>query len=132
MIALDTNVLVRYLVDDDPQQSRQAARLIERAVARDESLFISDMVFCETVWVLVSAYGLPRTEIADALGALLRARSLVFASTDRLASALEAYRRGKGDFADYLIREQAHAHGADAVATFDKALLKEPGFVAPR
>ncbi len=132
MIALDTNVLVRYLVDDDPQQSRQAARLIEQAVARDESLFISDIVACETVWVLASAYGLPRAEIADALGALLRARSLVFASTDRLASALEAYRRGKGDFADYLIREQAHAHGADAVATFDKALLKEPGFVAPR
>jgi len=132
MIALDTNMLVRFLVQDDPKQSLQAGRLIEKAVDRQVPLFISDVVMCETVWVLASAYGLPRAEIADALGALLRAKSLVFASTDRLASAFEAYRRGKGDFADYLIREQAHAHGADEVATFDRALLKEPGFVAPR
>jgi predicted nucleic acid-binding protein len=72
MIALDTNLLVRYLVDDDPQQSRQAARLIEQAVARDESLFISDIVACETVGVLASAYGLPLAEIADALARFAR------------------------------------------------------------
>jgi predicted nucleic-acid-binding protein len=132
MIAVDTNVLVRFLVEDDLNQSRQAARLIEKAVASGEPLFISDIVMCETVWVLASAYGLPRAEIAHALGGLLRAKSLVFASTDRLASSLDAYRRGKGDFADYLIREHAQAHGADRVATFDRALLKEPGFFAPR
>jgi len=132
MIALDTNVLVRFLVEDDPKQSRQAARLIEKAVASGEPLFISDIVMCETVWVLGSAYGFSRADIAGALANLLRAKSVVFASTDRLASALEAYRGGKGDFADYLIREQAHAHGADQVATFDRALLKEPGFFPPR
>ena len=132
MIALDTNVLVRFLVEDEPKQSRAAARFIENAVAREEPLFISDIVMCEAVWVLASAYGFPRPEIADVLGNLLRAESVVFTSSDQLASALEAYSRGKGDFADYLIREQAHAHGADAVATFDKALLKEPGFLSPR
>lgn len=131
MIALDTNVLVRYLVEDDVRQGRQAARLIERAVAGDEPLFISDIVVCETVWVLASAYGLTRTEIAAALGGLLRAKSVVFASTDQLSSSLDAYRRGKGDFADYLIREHAQAHGASHVATFDRALLREPGFVPP-
>jgi predicted nucleic-acid-binding protein len=132
MIALDTNVLVRYLVEDDQKQSRRAARLVETALADDEPLFISDIVVCETVRVLASAYGFSRAEIVDVLGSLLRAKSVVFSSTDRLSSALEAYRRGKGDFADYLIREQAHTHGADQVATFDKPLLKEPGFVAPR
>jgi predicted nucleic-acid-binding protein len=131
MTALDTNVLVRYLIEDDQKQSRQAARLIERAVASDERLFISDIVICETVWVLASAYGLRRAEIADVLGALFRAKSVVFASSDRLASSLDAYRRGKADFADYLIREHSQAHGAGRVATFDRALLKQPGFFAP-
>jgi len=131
MIALDTNVLVRYLVEDDEAQSRRAMKLIEATIAREEELFISDVVMCETVWVLSSAYRFSRIEIADALAGLLRARSVVFTSTDRLARSLEAYRNGKGDFADYLIRELARAVGADTVATFDRSLLKEPGFTKP-
>jgi predicted nucleic-acid-binding protein len=131
MIALDTNVLVRYLVEDDKAQSRRATKLIEATLAREDELFISDVVMCETVWVLSSAYRFSRNEIADALAALLRARSVVFTSTDRLARSLEAYRNGKGDFADYLIRELARAAGADTVATFDRSLLKEAGFSKP-
>jgi predicted nucleic-acid-binding protein len=131
MIGLDTNVIVRYLVEDDEAQSRRATQLIEAAIARDEGLFISDIVMCETVWVLSSAYRFSRSEIADALAILLRARSVVFTSTDRLARSLEAFRNGKGDFADYLIRELARAAGADTVATFDRSLLKEPGFSKP-
>jgi predicted nucleic-acid-binding protein len=131
MIALDTNVLVRFLVEDDEKQSRLATRLITAAIERDEQLFISDIVVCETVWVLSSAYRFSRPEIVEALAGLLRARSLAFASSDRLARALEAYDSGKGDFADYLIREHARAAGADTVATFDRSLHKEPGFSQP-
>jgi predicted nucleic-acid-binding protein len=131
MIALDTNVLVRYLVEDDETQSRRATKLIEAALTREEEIFISDVVMCETVWVLSSAYRFSRDEIADTLAALLRARSVVFTSADRLARSLDAYRKGKGDFADYLIRELAHTAGADTVATFDRLLLKEPGFSKP-
>ena len=131
MIGLDTNVIVRYLVEDDEAQSRRATTLIEATIARDEELFISDIVMCETVWVLSSSYRFSRTEIANTLAALLRARSVVFTSTDRLARSLEAFRNGKGDFADYLIRELARAAGADTVATFDRSLLKEPGFSKP-
>jgi predicted nucleic-acid-binding protein len=131
VIALDTNVLVRFLVEDDEQQSRRAARLIEGTIARDEQLFISDIVVCETVWVLSSAYRFSRTEIVQALSGLLRARAVVFTSGDRLARALEAYAKGNGDFADYLIREHAHAAGADNVATFDRSPLKQPGFTKP-
>ncbi len=131
MIGLDTNVLVRFLVRDDEKQSRRATELIKGAVDRDEQLFVSDIVMCETVWVLSSAYGFTRAEIVGALGGLVRARNLVFGSTDRLARALDAYRDGKGDFADYLIREHARAAGADTVATFDRALLKDQGFVSP-
>ena len=131
MIGLDTNVIVRHLVEDDEAQTRRATRLIEAAIARDEGLFISDIVMCETVWVLSSAYRFSRSEIADALATLLRARSVVFTSADHLARSLEAFRNGKGDFADYLIRELARAAGADTVATFDRSLLKEPGFSKP-
>ena len=131
MIALDTNVLVRYLVEDDEAQSRRATKLIEATIAREDELFVSDVVMCETVWVLSSAYPFSRNEITDALAGLLRARSVIFTSTDRLARSLEAYRNGKGDFADYLIRELAREAGAETVATFDKSLLKEPGFSKP-
>ena len=128
MIALDTNVLVRFLVEDDEAQSRKATRLIEEAQERDETLFISDIVMCETVWVLSTSYRFARSEIAGVLGDLLRGRGVVFPSSDSLARALQAYVAGKGDFADYLIREHARTAGADTVATFDCALLKEKGF----
>jgi predicted nucleic-acid-binding protein len=131
MIALDTNVLVRFLVREDEKQSRKAKKLIEGAVARGEQLFIGDIVMCETVWVLASAYRFTRSEIVDALAALVRARNVVFTSNDQLARALDAYRRGKGDFADYLIREHARFAGANTVATFDRALLAEKGFSSP-
>jgi predicted nucleic-acid-binding protein len=131
MIGLDTNVLVRFLVKDDEKQSRKAKKLIEGVVAREEQLFISDVVMCETVWVLSSAYQFSRAEIIEALAALVRATNVVFTSNDQLARALDAYRRGKGDFADYLIREHARAAGADTVATFDRALLEERGYTSP-
>jgi len=131
MIALDTNVLIRFLVEDDEAQSRRAIELIEGAVARDEQLFISDIVMCETVWVLSSAYRFSRAEIVDALSQLLRARLVVFSSADNLARALDAYRKERGDFADFLIREHARSAGAETVATFDGALLKESGFSKP-
>jgi predicted nucleic-acid-binding protein len=131
VIALDTNVLVRYLVEDDRAQTAAAAALIERSVAEDKACFVSGIVLCETVWVLTVSYRVPRREVGAILRELLRARHLAFDSPDQLARALEAFTRGRGDFADYLIREQARAAGCRTVATFDRALLGEPGFVAP-
>ena len=131
MIALDTNVLVRFLVEDDEKQSQRATRLIKNAQERGEPLFISDIVICETVWVLSTSYDFERPEIVRVMSGLLRARGVVFASSDRLARALQAFASSKGDFADYLIHEHASAAGADTVATFDGALLKHPGFSKP-
>ena len=130
MIALDTNVLVRYLVEDDPRQCALATALIDRAIANDDALFVSDAVVCETVWVLSISYAIARGQIATLLHDLFRARHLQFTATDQLMRALDAYAAGKGDFADYLIREHARAAECESVATFDKALLKESGFVA--
>ncbi len=131
MIALDTNVLVRFLVEDDVRQSEQAASLIERAVSSGDALFISEVVLCETVWVLSGSYRIGRARIVATLRDLLRARHLTFAASNMLARAIEAFANGKGDFADYLIRENARAAGCEQVATFDRALLRELGFVAP-
>jgi predicted nucleic-acid-binding protein len=130
VIAVDTNVLVRFLVEDDPEQTRKAKTLLQRAVEAGEEIYVPDIVLCEVVWVLGSSYRIARAEIASQLGALLRARHLRFAASDQLARALTAFRRGKGDFADYLIREQSTAAGCEAVATYDRLLLKEDGFRA--
>ena len=129
MIALDTNVLIRYPVEDDAKQGAAAAALIDRVIADDDTLFVSDVVVCETVWVMSVSYRVGRAEIARVLRNLFRARHLAFTATDQLRRALDAYEAGKGDFADYLIREHARAADCEQVATFDKVLLKERGFV---
>lgn len=131
MIALDTNVLIRFLVEDDPVQCRQAKALIRRAIASGEPCFVSEVVLCEIVWVLESSYRVERVEIGRVLDRLLRAQRLRFRSSERLARALAAYTSGRGDFADYWIREAAGEGGCESVATFDRALLREPGFTSP-
>ena len=131
MIALDTNVLVRFLVQDDEDQTARVQALLQRAVDRGLSCYVSDVVLCELVWVLERSYKIHREEIGQGLRQLLRARHLLFSSTDRLFRALEAYASRRGDFADYVIREHARSAGCESVATFDKALLAEQGFMAP-
>jgi predicted nucleic-acid-binding protein len=128
VIALDTNVLVRFLVEDDVQQSARAAAMVQSAIDAQQSLFVSDVVVCEVVWVLERAYGVARGEIAATLGKLLFARHLAFRKAELLRRALAGFQSGRGDFADYVIREHAFEAGCDAVVTFDRALLRERGF----
>jgi predicted nucleic-acid-binding protein len=129
MIALDTNVVVRLLVDDDPDQCRRARRLVEEAGKSQEPLWLCDIVLCETVWVLESCYDLPRDAIAAALKRLVRARQVQLQSSDQVAAALAAYADGSADLADYLILEHAVAAGCDRLVTFDRKLhrLKHVG-----
>ena len=131
MIALDTNVLVRFLVADDADQNARAVALVQRTIDADSVLFLSDIVVAETVWVLSRSYRFTRSEIAAILHRLLAAQHLVLGARERVARALHRFETGRGDFADYLIAEDATAIGADRVATFDRALLREPGFFAP-
>ena len=131
MIALDTNVLVRFVVEDDARQTAAAAKLIDRAITDDQPLFVSTIVLCEFVWVLSGSYRVSRPEIGHVLRELLRVRHLSFDTPDQLVRALDAFLHGKGDFADYVIREHGRTAGCDTVATFDRALLKERGYIAP-
>jgi predicted nucleic-acid-binding protein len=131
VIALDTNVLVRFIVEDDKIQGARASRLVRGATERGEPLFVSDIVLCELVWVLSASYRVTRSEIAATLGRLAQAKQIVFTDAERVHRATDAFAAGRGDFADYLIREHAREAGCTEVATFDRALLKEKLFVAP-
>lgn len=131
MTGLDTNVLVRFLVADDPDQTRRARKRIEKAVAEGDSLFVPDVALVETVWVLERGYKFDRSDIAIVLRKLLQARQLSFASPDRLDHALRRYEQGKAGFADYLICVSSLEAGCGSVLTFDEALLKESGFCRP-
>jgi predicted nucleic-acid-binding protein len=129
--ALDTNVLVRFLVEDDRIQAQKARRVVEEAGRAGAPLFVSAVVLCETVRVLGYRYKLPRPKIVETLGQLLFASQLTFDDRELVARALEAFGRGRGDFADYVIREVARGAGYTETLTFDRGLLGEEGFVEP-
>ena len=128
MIALDTSVLVRFLVRDDEAQYQRARELLRRAVDRETPMFVPEVVLCELVWVLARSYRFPRSDQARTLEDLLRTDYLSFRSQDVLLRAWRAFAQGRGDFADYLVREQALDAGCSHVATFDHGLTREAGF----
>jgi predicted nucleic-acid-binding protein len=128
MIAVDTNVLVRFLVRDDEAQFARASALFGRAQRADEAVFVPTIVLCEVAWVLQRAYRVPKPELVDVLVELVRARHIELESPTEVNRAIAAFEAGRGDFADYLIREQALAAGCDSLATFDLAVKGEAGF----
>ena len=87
---------------------------------------------CELAWVLTVAYKFGRDDIAGLVRDVFRARHLRFTATDQLVRALDAYSVGRGDFADYLVREHARSAECESVAPFDNVLLKERGFAPAR
>ena len=128
MTGLDTNVLVRYLTQDDPAQARKAARAIEERAQEGEEFYITGIVLCELVWVLDEAYGYSRGKIQQALEAILRTQQFRFENKDHLWQALGDYRDGKADFADYLIGRVAARSGCKETLTFDQSLKGSPFF----
>jgi len=128
LIGLDTNVLVRYLTQDDPAQARRATRAIEEPTENGGDFFITCVVMCELVWVLREAYNYPQGAVADVLEQILRTAQFRFESKDQLWLALHDYRQGKADFADYLIGRICTQRGCEKVLTFDKAIRNVPIF----
>ncbi len=128
MIGLDTNVLVRYLVQDDEVQSSIASKIID-GLTQDDPGFISSVVLAETSWVLAtSSYRLGREEIGEVIDALLRSHDLVFENAEAKYRALAVYRGGASvDFADTLIAETAKLSGARETVTFDQKAAREGG-----
>jgi len=120
MIGIDTNILLRYLLRDDPAQTALAVRLLDRECSREEPGLVTSIVLCELVWVLVRLYGYHRDQVAAALELLLGAAELQFEHLDQAREALADYSDGSADFADYLIAHVNAAQGATKTATFDR------------
>jgi predicted nucleic-acid-binding protein len=128
MIGLDTNVIVRFLVQDDPDQSAAATRLIA-SLTEAEPGFICREALVEVVWVLERAYGLGRADIARALDGLLEAQELVVEDADRVARAADRYRKGGPGFADQMIALAGQGAGCRHTATFDRKAAALPEMV---
>jgi predicted nucleic-acid-binding protein len=128
MKGLDTNVLVRYLTQDDPKQAAVATKGIEEAAAKDEKIFLHPLVFCDLIWVLESAYGFPKADILKVLEKILRTAEFEISEKDLLWLALADYRSGKGDFSDYYLGRANKRAGAKVTLSFDSALKGEPHF----
>ncbi len=119
MIGLDTNVLVRYLAQDDPGQASAATRLIER-FTDDAPGFISTVALVETVWVLSHAYRTPRTEIVPIIEGLLRSKEIVVEQAEIHYAALGAYQSTAADYADIIIAQSGKRAGCTETVTFDR------------
>jgi len=123
MIGLDTNVLVRYVAQDDPTQSPKATCLFESLTA-DAPGYVSVVSVVELVWVLTGCYTATKTEICEVLETLLRTKEIVVAHADSVWKALRLFREGKADFADCLIERSANEAGCGYTATFDRDAAK--------
>jgi predicted nucleic-acid-binding protein len=128
MVGLDTNVIVRYLTQDDPVQSRLAANLIEKRLTVEEPGFVSIVAMVETVWVLDRSYGLTGVEQAAAIERMLQVDVLHIQHEQEVFTAMVAVKQGRGSFADALIAELAARAGCDHTVTFDQRALRLAGF----
>jgi len=120
MIGLDTNVLVRYLAQDDEEQVRQVLALL---LKKGAMFFVPDLVLVETDWVLGSLYQWTPNEIAEAFARLLTVQNLAFENEGRIRAALRALRNG-ADLSDELIVARCREVGCRSVATFDREMTK--------
>jgi predicted nucleic-acid-binding protein len=131
MIGLDTNILVRYLTQDDPIQSPKATEIIERRLTEEKPGFVSIVVMVETVWVLERAYRLRTNEIAAAVERMLQTDVLVVENEQEVFSAMIALKDGQGAFADAVIAALGTRAGCSYTLTFDQKALRLPGFEFP-
>ncbi len=126
MIALDTNVLVRYLVRDDEAQAATARSLMSSFTA-DQPGFVCREVILELVWVLERAYGLSREDIADALEQLVSTDVLVIEAGADVAQAAFSYGTGSTGFSDLMILAAAERSNALPLHTFDRKAARQEG-----
>jgi predicted nucleic-acid-binding protein len=131
MIGLDTNIIVRYLTQDGPMQSRKATEIIERRLSEENPGFVSIVAMVETVWVLERAYSVAAHEIAAAVERMLQIDVLIVENEQEVFTAMTALKKGQGSFADALITALGARQGCSRTLTFDQKALRLPGFVLP-
>ncbi len=130
MIGLDTNILLRFLLQDDAVQSPIATRIIETDLSEQSPGFVSSVVLAETAWVLESRYRLRQSEIAAVMEGLLRVECLRLEHPSAVAVAVAAASEANADFADAMIGAVAQNAGCATTLTFDRRAQRLPGFSA--
>lgn len=128
MIGMDTNVLVRYIVQDDVEQSKIATRFIEKRISLSNPGFINQIVLCEFVWVLKRAYGYEKTIIFKVLEKILQTKEFVVDNADIVWIALREYQKGEADFSDYLIASYNQYSDCTHTVTFNQIASKAKYF----
>lgn len=129
MIGVDTNILVRYILDDDPVWSPPAQRFIDDDCTVDRPGYVNLVVLVELVWVLNQTPGWGKKEICTVISEFLLADNLVLEQPLLVSAALQSFKEGNADFADFIIAEVNSSAHASPTVTIDKDASKQPGFV---
>lgn len=127
MIGIDTNILLRLWLDDDPAQNRRIDALLAEHGSTPGSLLVTDVVLAEAVWTLSSAFDQDRNAQLTALRSLLEESAFAFEDREAVASALTLFEGGSCGFADCLVVVKHARQGCDFTATFDRRMRRLPG-----
>ncbi len=135
-LSVDTEIAegcdsVRYLTQDDPIQSAKAREVVERRLTEEKPGFASIVAMVEIVWVLERAYGLTPHEIVGAVERMLQTDVLVVENEQEVFTAMIALKDGRGSFADAVIAALGARMGCSCTLTFDRTVLRLPGFELP-
>lgn len=131
MIGLDTNVLLRVLVDDGSPDVAKARKFVAARATEGHDFHVDAVVLVETVWVLETVFGYGRADLAAAVDAILGNAAYVVDGRETVAAALTLFRHGKADFSDCLIVARNATAGCTGTASLDKAMRPLPGVIAP-
>lgn len=131
MIGIDTNILVRYLTNDNEEQSQKVLNLLEQYSGTESSIYINNIVLCEVVWVLEAAYKYPKQDITHALKLILQTPEFSFDNHATIVKVLYDYEQSNGaDFSDILISASNKDNNCIATYSFDKKSCKQGYFTS--
>ncbi|MCC8368509.1 MAG: type II toxin-antitoxin system VapC family toxin [Rickettsia endosymbiont of Oxypoda opaca] len=132
MIGIDTNVLVRYLTQDDEKQATIVNKVISQYENQTQSIFINNIVICELIWVLERGYKYSKKEITDAVRAILSTTEFVFEQPETLWLSLSDYEKYNADFSDILLGKINKMYGCISTITFDNKAITLKEFSVPK
>ena len=128
MIGIDTNVLVRYITQDDEVQSGIATEFIENYCLSGNKIFVNNLVICELVWVLKKCYKLSKPKTINVIENILQISQFSIENVQIMWQALTDYKKGPADFADYVVGRTNTFNNCDETVTFDEKASKSKGF----
>jgi predicted nucleic-acid-binding protein len=123
MIGLDTNILVRYITQDDAAQSKKATLLIENELSQSNLGFVTLIGLIELTWVLESCYDQDKESLIKVIEGLLTTKQILLERSDLAHLAMKDFKSGNGDFSDAVISRISIDHGCSKILTFDKKAL---------